>query len=79
MLVFFDDIFIYSLSWSEHLQHVRLIFDALLAHALFLKRSKCTFGAPSVAYLGHVISTNGVAMDSDKVDVVASCLEPCSP
>jgi transposase InsO family protein len=49
VLVFFDDILIYSTSWSEHLQHVGLVFTALRAHDLFLKRSKCSFGTPSVA------------------------------
>ena len=78
LLIFFDDILIYSSSWSEHLQHIRLIFDALRAHSLFINRSKCTFGAPSVAYLSHIISTDGVVMDSDKVDVVDSWLEPRS-
>ncbi|KAF0924859.1 hypothetical protein E2562_014944 [Oryza meyeriana var. granulata] len=53
-------------SWSEHLQHVGLVFTALRAYGLFLKRSKCSFGAFSVAYLGHFISADGVAMDSDK-------------
>ncbi|XP_066374518.1 uncharacterized protein [Miscanthus floridulus] len=71
VLVFFDNILIYGSSWSEHLQHVRLIFDALRAHG--------TFEAPSVTYLGHVISADGVAMDGDKVDTVASWLEPRSP
>jgi len=56
-----------------------LVFTALRAHGLFLKRSKCSFGASSVAYLGHVISTDGVAMDSDKVAVVASWPTPRSP
>jgi hypothetical protein len=72
MLVFFDNTLIYSLSWSEHLQHVHLIFDALRAHDLHLKRSKCTFGAPSATYLSHVISANGVCMDGDKVDAVST-------
>jgi len=76
VLVFFDDILIYSSSWSEHLQHVRLVFDALRTHELHLKRSKCSFGSSSVAYLGHVISAGGVAMDSAKVEVVASWPEP---
>ena len=79
LLVFFDDILIYSSSWSKHLQHARNFFDALCIHDLFLKWSKCTFSAPSVNYLGHVISADGVAMDSDKVDVVASWPEPHSP
>jgi len=72
VLVFFDDILIYSSSWSEHLQHVVLVFSALRAHGLYLKRSKCSFGALSVDYLRHVISTDDVAMDNDKVVVVAA-------
>jgi len=78
VLVFFDDILIFSSSWAEHLQHIRIILDALWAHRLHLKRSKCSFGASSVAYLGHVISAGGVAMDADKVAVVASWPTPRS-
>jgi hypothetical protein len=44
----------------------------LIDHGLFLKWSKCTFGAPSITYLGHVISMDSVTMDSDKVDAAAS-------
>jgi len=67
VLVFFDDILIYSSSWSEHLQHLRTILDAFRAHRLHLKCSKCSFGPASVAYLGHIIYAGGVAMDADKV------------
>ena len=45
VLMFFDDILIYSLSWSEHLQHLRAVLDALQAHHLHLKHSMCSFGA----------------------------------
>jgi hypothetical protein len=69
VLVFFDDILIYSSSWAEHLQHIAVVLNELRAHSLHLKRSKCSFGAPSVAYLGHVISAEGVAMDADKAVV----------
>jgi hypothetical protein len=78
VLVFFDDILIYSSSWTEHLQHIRLALEALRRHSLHVKRSKCSFGERSVAYLGHVISANGVAMDGDKVEAVASWPEPRS-
>jgi hypothetical protein len=72
VLVFFDDIFIYNSSRDEYLQHVELVFEQMRANHLFIKHSKCVFGGTSVKYLGHVISTNGVAMDPDKVsDVVA--------
>jgi hypothetical protein len=76
VLVFFDDILIYSSSWAEHLQHIAIVLNALRAHRLHLKRSKCSFGATSVAYLGHVISAAGVAMDADKVAAVAAWPPP---
>jgi hypothetical protein len=72
VLVFFDDILIYSTSWVEHLQHIAIVFNELRAHRLYLKRSKCSFGTASVAYLGHVISAAGVAMDADKVAAIAA-------
>ena len=59
VLVFFDDILMYNSSKVEHLQHVKIILNVLRAHRLLLKRSKCSFGATSVAYLGHVISAMG--------------------
>jgi hypothetical protein len=70
MLVFFDDILIYSSSWSEHLRHVQLVLAKLQEHSLFMKNSKCAFGACSVVYLGHIISEAGVAMDAQKMQAV---------
>jgi hypothetical protein len=70
VLVFFDDILMYSSTWSEHLHHVYLVFDKLQEHHLVLKRSKCFFGSRSVGYLSHTISADGVAMDKDKVQAV---------
>jgi hypothetical protein len=76
VLVFFDDILIYSSSWAENLQHVGIVLNALRAHHLHLKRSKCSFRASFVAYLGHVISAEGVTMDVDKIAAVASWPAP---
>ena len=70
VLVFFDDILIYSRSWIEHMQHLRAVLDVLREHNLHLKRSKCDFAAKEVQYLGHVISGVGVAMDASKVAAV---------
>jgi hypothetical protein len=78
VLVFFDDIFIYNCSWVEHLQHVRAVLTVLHQQWLFVKNSKCVFGVTSIAYLGHVISTVGVAMDPDKVRAVADWPQPLS-
>ncbi|WVZ87490.1 hypothetical protein U9M48_034121 [Paspalum notatum var. saurae] len=70
VLVFFDDILIYSKSWADHLRHLRAVLSELRRHTLFVKRSKCAFGVVSVAYLGHTISEAGVAMDSAKVQAI---------
>jgi hypothetical protein len=78
VLVFFDDILIFSDSWASHLRHVRLLLDVLCLHRLFIKRSKCDFGATSVTYLGHTIFAGGVAMDPAKVQAVADWPRPRS-
>jgi hypothetical protein len=74
ILVFFNDILIYSSSWAEHLQHINVVLNALRVHSLHLKHSKCSFEASWVAYHGHVICVEGVAMDSDKAAAVTSWL-----
>jgi len=76
VLVFFDDILIYSSSWAEHLQHVKAVFQRLREHLLFVKRSKCFFGEESVGYLVHIISHTGVAMDLEKVAAVEAWPRP---
>jgi hypothetical protein len=70
VLVFFDDILIYNRTWADHLPYLRAVFGALQQHQLFVKRSKCAFAASSIAYLGHVGSAAGVAMDPAKVQAV---------
>nr|XP_045087225.1 uncharacterized protein LOC123494838 [Aegilops tauschii subsp. strangulata] len=70
---------IISATWAEHLQHVTIVFNELRVHHLHLKRSKCSFGTPTVAYLGRVISADGVAMDADKVAAVSAWPTPHSP
>jgi hypothetical protein len=70
VLIFFDDILIFSASWAEHLQHVCVVLTKLREHQLFMKKSKCAFSREEVSYLGHVISAAGVAMDDQKVRTV---------
>nr|AAL82656.1 retrotransposon protein, putative, unclassified [Oryza sativa Japonica Group]AAM18147.1 Putative gag-pol polyprotein [Oryza sativa Japonica Group] len=79
VLVFFDDILVYSPTWTSHLQHLRTVFTALWAAQLFVKHTKCSFGDPSVAYLGHIISQHGFAMDAAKIQAVAEWPRPRSP
>lgn len=70
VLVFFDDILIYSRSLEDHLQHLRIVFAVLKANSLFVKESKCSFAQSSVSYLGHIVSANGVEVDTDKINSV---------
>lgn len=67
VLVFFDNIQIYLEDVESHEKHLRIVFEILLKHKLFLKQSKCVFGANEVEYLGHLISAEAVQMDKQKV------------
>jgi hypothetical protein len=67
-LVFIDDILIYSASWDNHLNHIRMVLEKLREHHFFLKMSKCCFGKTELSYLGHIISQNGVATDPSKTE-----------
>jgi hypothetical protein len=78
VLVFFDNILIYSSSWMEHLQHLPAVLAILPEHKLHLKKFKCAFATPSVQYLGHVISASGVAMDEAKLEAVQTWPQPWS-
>ena len=63
LLVFFDDILIYSNTWDDHLLHLDMTFTILRHQQLYLKRSKCTFEATKIEYLGHFISSDGFSTD----------------
>lgn len=76
VLVFMDDILIYSETLKEHLVLLRKVFDILQANKFYIKRSKCFFAQPAVEYLGHVISAEGVATDPSKVRAVLSWPTP---
>jgi hypothetical protein len=67
VLVFIDDILIYSKNREEHEEHLRLVLQVLREHQLYAKFSKCNFFQKQVHYLGHVISKEGVAVDPDKI------------
>ena len=70
VLVFFDDILIYSGTWAAHLQHVDLLLQLLRTHKLFVKMSKCSFGMEEVEYLGHIVGREGVKVDPKKIQAM---------
>jgi hypothetical protein len=67
MVVFIDDILIFSKTEEEHETHLRLVLEKLRAHQLYAKFSKWEFWLSEVAFLGHVISVGGVSLDLGKV------------
>ena len=76
VLVFFDDILIYSRNNAEHLQHLQVVFNILRMNVLFAKRSKCSFGQAKVEYLGHVITKEGVTTDPHKIQAMVDWPRP---
>jgi hypothetical protein len=67
VLVFFDDILIYSWSWQEHMRHVDEVLSIMEAQSLYAKESKCEFGMIELLYLGHIISAKGVQVHKEKI------------
>ena len=72
VLVFFDDILVYSKTVADHVSHLSSILTTLQTHSFFVKQSKCAFGITQVAYLCHLITDSGVAMDMDKAATMVS-------
>ena len=69
-LIYLDDVLVYSRTFDDHLQHLRLVFDRFRTSGLKLKPSKCHFGQKQVKYLGHVIIRDGIQPDPEKIKVV---------
>jgi hypothetical protein len=67
VMVFMDDILIYSKSEEEHAQHLRVILQRLRDHQLYAKFSMSAFWLKEVPFLGHIISVEGIAVDPSKV------------
>ena len=78
VIVFIDDILIYSGSGEEHAEHLRIILQPLWEHQLYAKLSKCQFWLDSFAFLGHIVSAEGVSVDPQKVEAILNWKPPTS-
>ena len=78
VVVFIDDILIYSKSEQEHEEHLRIVLQKLREQQLYAKLSKCEFWIDEVPFLGHIISNGGVAVDPGKVKEVLDWQPPTS-
>ena len=66
VLVFFDDILIYSKDLAAHAGHLATVFQLLIEHSLVVNKRKCEFGVSWMEYLGHIVSAEGVSADPKK-------------
>jgi hypothetical protein len=76
VLVYLDDIMVYSSTPAEHLVHLREVLSRLRQHKLFIKMSKCEFNKPELCFLGHVVGRHGVRADPQKTVAVTQFPQP---
>ncbi|KAG8499496.1 hypothetical protein CXB51_005958 [Gossypium anomalum] len=76
VVVFIDDILVYSKTESEHAQHLRIVLQNLREKQLYAKFSKCEFWLYEVGFLGHIVSAEGIRMDPSKVSAVVNWKTP---
>src|SRR3954467_2783613 len=76
VVVYLDDILIYSKNEEEHAKHLRMVLTKLREHRLYAKFSKCEFWLPEVTYLGQMISAKGIAVNPERVQAVLDWTPP---
>ncbi|XP_074267014.1 uncharacterized protein LOC141590315 [Silene latifolia] len=76
VVVYLDDILIYSRSLEDHLVHLRQVFETLRAQQLYGKMEKCTFLVDSVVFLGYVVSKEGVSVNQSKIEAINTITSP---
>jgi hypothetical protein len=70
VIVFLDDILVYSKSEEEHEHHLKMVLQVLREHQLYAKLSKCSFHQKQIHYLGHIISKDGIVVDPEKIEAI---------
>jgi hypothetical protein len=67
VIVFIDDILVYSENEKDHEEHLRIVLTRLRDHQLYAKFGKCEFWLKTIPFLGHVLSENGISVDPNKI------------
>jgi len=75
LLVYLDEILVYSRTWDDHLCHVKKVLQVLQKEKLYVKMSKCAFGKTSLVYLGHIVSGGQLKIDCSKINVIVKWLK----
>ena len=70
VVVYFDDILIYSLNFNDHIEHLRSVLNVLRSEKLYANLEKCTFCKSEVIFLGFVMSAQGVKVDETKIKAI---------
>ena len=70
IVVYFDDILIYSKTKGEHLNHLRQVLDVLKENQLYINLKKCTFCTNKLLFLGYVVGENGLQVDEEKTKAI---------
>ncbi|CAJ0933921.1 unnamed protein product [Ranitomeya imitator] len=78
LIVYLDDILIFSDDWESHVKQVRMVFQVLRANSLFVKGSKCLFGVQKVSFLGFIFTPSTIEMDPVKVQAIQDWIQPTS-
>jgi len=78
VVVYFDDIFVYSKSLDEHIDHLHCVLDVLRKEKLYANVKKCSFCLDKVVFLGHVVSTKGIDVDEEKAKAIKEWPTPKS-
>ena len=78
IVIFIDDILIFSKNEEEHAEHLRIVLQRLREHKLYAKFSKCDFWIKEVQFLGHIISDKGISIDPSKIQDVLNWKAPTS-
>ena len=76
MIVFTDDILIYTKGNTEHTKHLKLVLEKLRKHQLYAKFSKCQFWLDQISFLGHVVSTEGICLDPQNIFALSMWEQP---